>query len=143
MPIYCYKCVECKLIFEDLVSIECRQNAKICPRCGSNLTDRYRAAETVNIRPDIEPYYNYALDEWVTSRRDCNTKIYGSGGYPVGNGGYVYKGNKRFYGDEEMFNSFQPRDGGESMKVFDELVAKGLEDSDKGLPDDSPNPQEA
>ena len=143
MPIYCYKCEHCGSIFEMLRPMARRNISPICPQCKETANERYRIGETVQVRPDIEPYFNHALGEWVTSRRDCNTKIYGSGGYPLGHGGSIWKGDKRFYGDEEMFNAFQPRDGGQSMRWLDEQIAKGLEDSNKELPDDSPNPQEA
>jgi putative FmdB family regulatory protein len=40
MPIYEYRCEECKTRFEKLIRREFDETSLVCPKCGSTLLDR-------------------------------------------------------------------------------------------------------
>ena len=73
MPIYVYKCIDCKLEFESVESVENR-NSVSCSFCGG-LCDRMLDKQTFSVRPDIEPRYDISLGEHVGSRREYREKL--------------------------------------------------------------------
>lgn len=73
MPAYDYRCVECDHLFSGISTIAKRRDA-VCPKCGG---ETYISLGRVNqgIQPDMKPYFDKGLGEWVTGRQDRKRKM--------------------------------------------------------------------
>lgn len=129
MPIYCYRC-ECGYEGEELCNLG--QHPLLCKECGGKYITRDYMAEKPVIRPDWEPGFNASMGIKYSGRKDLMTKARAAGFYMYGHGGSVFSYDKTFYGDEEYHRKFTTPPGSELKRVHeDELIQKGLEDTEK------------
>lgn len=71
--LYEYRCDRCELAYESLTFRKIGQVLDECPTaCGGELV---RIVSLFNVTPDIEPYYNYTVGDYVTSTKDFEEKL--------------------------------------------------------------------
>jgi putative FmdB family regulatory protein len=88
MPIYDYRCKECKETFEVLKSIREADNIEQCPHCNSECNKTHRmiltGKEFYGEKPE-EPFYSMALGKWVKGIKDNRRQAAARGLIEVGN----------------------------------------------------------
>ena len=66
MPFYDYECKRCKLLFDEMLSIEKRNSAR-CPKCGGGVKLLIKEVPAVHFH---EPYYDTQLGVTIASPRE-------------------------------------------------------------------------
>jgi putative FmdB family regulatory protein len=88
MPIYDYRCKECKEAFEVLKSIREADNIEQCPYCNSECDKTHRmilsGKEFYGEKPE-EPFYSIALGKWVKGIKDNRRQAAARGLIEIGN----------------------------------------------------------
>lgn len=66
MPVYEYKCQDCKFVFERIYRISDFPSIVSCDKCGR--LARKILSKVQNVRPNWEPYFDENLDTMITGR---------------------------------------------------------------------------